>query len=62
MEMKSKLLLGKKQTTTFTFIEINDQNHGNDKQITFWVKSKLLFTFIDTNDWNHKKMKQRPMF
>ena len=55
MEKKANHFLGKKQTTTFTLIDINDKNHRNDKQITFWVKSKLLFTLIDINDKRHKK-------
>ena len=34
------------QSFPFQFFEI----HVNEKQITFWVKSKQLSSFIDIND------------
>ena len=46
------------QSFPFQFFEI----HVNEKQITFWVKSKQISTYIDIHDQKHKKPKSKPLF
>ena len=43
--MKSKSLSGLK-ANNFPLLLLKVKGHGNEKQVTFWVKSKLVFLIL----------------